>query len=149
MSISEYCNRELVIVSKTESVREAIYLMRKHHVGDVVIVDKQGELLIPVGILTDRDIVIEILAEGVDLDTIAIGDVMSYQLVTVVETTSLMDTIKVMRDNGVRRLPVVNTQGGVVGIVTVDDLLELITEQLHDIVSLLAKEQLREHKLRN
>ena len=149
MSISEYCNREMVIVSKSESVREAIYLMRKHHVGDVVVIDKQGSHLIPVGILTDRDIVIEILAEGVDLDTVAIGDVMSYELVTVLETTSLMDTIKVMRDKGVRRLPVVNTHGGVVGIVTVDDLLELVTEQLHDMVNLISKEQQREKTLRN
>lgn len=149
MPISEYCNRELLIISKRESVREAVYLMRKHHVGDVVVVDRQGDLLIPVGILTDRDIVIEILAQGVDIDQVAVGDVMSYELVTVSETTSLIDTIKIMRNKGVRRIPVVNSRGSAIGIISIDDILELISEQLHDIVHLITKEQQHEQVLRN
>jgi len=149
MSIGEYCNRELVIVSRTESVKEAIDLMRSHHVGDVIVVDRQGDLVLPIGILTDRDIVLEILAEGVDLNTINIGDVMNYELVTVAEQSNLMDTIKIMQAKGVRRMPVVDNQGGLVGIITADDILELVAEQLQDIVGLIHQEQKREIKQRS
>ena len=148
MSAGEYCNRDVVIVAKSEPVREAIELMRRHHVGDVVVVETLGETTVPVGILTDRDIVLELLAEGVDLDAITIGDVMSYELVTVSENTKLIDTIKIMRDKGVRRIPVINESGGLEGLLSVDDLLELVAEQLSDIVGLINKEQARESKLR-
>lgn len=148
MSAGEYCNRNVVIVSKSEPVSEAIKLMRSHHVGDVIVVESIEETSIPVGILTDRDIVMEILAEDVDPEAVSIGDVMSYELVTVTEKTKLIDTIKLMRDKGVRRLPVVNEKGGLEGLLTVDDLLELIAEQLTDIVGLISAEQSRESKLR-
>lgn len=148
MSVGEYCNREVVIVAKTEPVREAVKLMRSHHVGDVVVVEKRGELPVPVGILTDRDIVMEILAEGIDLDAVNIGDVMSFDLVTVEENTPFLDAINLMRTRGVRRLPVVDANGGLTGILTVDDILELVTEQLTGVVGLLLKEQAQELKKR-
>lgn len=140
MSAGEYCNRDVVVVEKTESVREAINLMRNNHVGDVVVVEMRENASVPVGILTDRDIVVEILAEDVDLSTVNVGDVMSYQLVTVTEDTKLLDAIKLMRMKGVRRLPVINESGELQGILSVDDLLELIVEQLSDIVGLVSKE---------
>jgi len=148
MSAGEYCNREVVVVSKSEPVSEAISLMRSHHVGDVIVVETTAAGTIPVGILTDRDIVLEILAEGVDLEAVSISDVMSYELVTVTEDTKLIDTIKLMRDKGVRRIPVVNQQGGLEGLLSVDDLVELLAEQLMDIVGLIRKEQARESKVR-
>jgi len=148
MSAGEYCNREVVVVLKSEPVSEAISLMRSHHVGDVVVVETTATGTKPVGILTDRDIVLEILAEGVDLGAVSIGDVMSYELVTVTEDTKLIDTIKLMRDKGVRRIPVVNQQGELQGLLTVDDILELLAEQLTDIVDLVNKELNREGRLR-
>lgn len=148
MSAGEYCNRDVVVVEKTESVREAINLMRNNHVGDVVVVEMRENSSIPLGILTDRDIVVEILAEDVDLNAVNVGDVMSYQLVTVTEETKLLDAIKLMRMKGVRRLPVVNEQGGLEGILSVDDLLELIVEQLTDIASLVSNEITNEVKSR-
>jgi len=148
MSVGEYCNREVVIVDKTEPVREAVHLMRSHHVGDVVVVEKRGDLPVPVGILTDRDIVIEILAEGVDIDAVNIGDVMSFELVTVDDSMPLLDAINLMRTKGVRRLPVVDASGSLTGILTVDDILELVTEQLTGVVGLLLREQAQEIKKR-
>jgi CBS domain-containing protein len=148
MSAGEYCNREVVVVSKSEPVSEAISLMRKHHVGDVVVVETTAAGTIPVGILTDRDIVLEILAEDVDLSAVNIGDVMSYELITVTEDTKLIDTIKLMRDKGVRRIPVVNQHGELEGLLSVDDVLELLAEQLTDIVDLVNKELNREGRLR-
>lgn len=148
MSVGEYCNRDVVVVSKTESVQEAITLMRNHHVGDVVVVEHVKHGVIPVGILTDRDIVLEILAEDVDLNTVSIGDVMSYELVTVNESTPLIDTLKLMRQKGIRRIPVVNEKGILEGLLSVDDLLELLAEQLNDIVALISKEQSSESRRR-
>ncbi len=148
MSVGEYCNRDVVVIEKTESVREAINLMRKNHVGDVVVVEMQENASIPLGILTDRDIVVEILAEDVDLNAVNVGDVMSDQLVTINEDTKLLDAIKQMRIKGVRRLPVVNESGELQGILSVDDLLELMVEQLSDIVSLVTKEITNEVKSR-
>lgn len=141
MSAGEYCNREVVVIDTTGSVREAITLMRSHHVGDVVVVEQRDGERKPVGILTDRDIVLEILAEDVDLDAVNVGDVMSYRLETVDEDVKLLDAIKIMRTKGIRRLPVVSPKGGLIGILVVDDILELISEQLSDLVSLVATEQ--------
>ncbi len=148
MSAGEYCNREVVVVEKDEPVRTAVNLMRHYHVGDVVVVEKRDDVQLPLGILTDRDIVVEILAEDVDIDAVNVGDVMSYKLVTVSEDTKLVDTIKLMRDKGIRRLPVTNGQGALVGILTVDDILELVAEQLTDIVGLVRTEQNREIRQR-
>jgi CBS domain-containing protein len=144
MSAGEYCNREVVVVDRTESVRKAIDLMRIHHVGDVIVVDQEEGAPRPLGILTDRDIVLEILAEDVDLEAVNVGDVMSHELQTVGEDIKLLDAIKVMRVKGIRRLPVVGAQGNLVGILTVDDILTLISEQLSDLVGLIANEQVRE-----
>ena len=148
MSAGEYCNREVVVVSKDEPVQEAITLMRQHHVGDVIVVEHTQQGAVPLGILTDRDIVLEILAENVDLNAVNIGDVMSYELVTVTESTTLLDTLKLMRQKGIRRIPVVNDKGGLEGLLTVDDLLELLAEQLNDIVALIATEQSSESRHR-
>jgi CBS domain-containing protein len=144
MSAGEYCNREVIVIDKTESVREAITLMRTHHVGDVVVVDQKDGARRPLGILTDRDIVMEILAEDVDLAAVNVGDVMSYELETVGEDVKLLDAIKVMRIKGIRRLPVVGPKSNLVGILAVDDILGLISEQLSDLVSLIARQQIQE-----
>lgn len=148
MSAGEYCNREVVVISKTEPVSEAVSLMRKHHVGDVVVIEQTKQGAIPVGILTDRDIVLEILAEDVDLGSVSIGDVMSYELITVTENATLIDTVKLMRQHGIRRIPVVNDSGILEGLLSVDDLLELLAEQLNDIVALISKEQSSESRRR-
>ena len=148
MSAGEYCNRDVVVVSQTDPVQEAVTLMRKHHVGDVIVVEHSEQGAVPLGILTDRDIVLEIMAEDVDLKMVSIGDVMSYELITVTESTTLIDTIKLMRQKGIRRIPVVNDKGTLQGLLSVDDLLELLAEQLNDIVALISKEQSSESRRR-
>jgi CBS domain-containing protein len=144
MSAGEYCNREVVIVERSDSVRDAVELMRTHHVGSVIVIERTNGGRRPVGILTDRDIVIELLAEDVDLAAVNVGDVMSDNLQTVNEDTKLLDATKVMRAKGIRRLPVVDAQGGLVGILAADDILGLILEQMADLIGLIVKEQLQE-----
>lgn len=149
MTAGQYCNREVIVVEPQESVRTAVELMRIHHVGDVVVVERSGDIAKPMGILTDRDIVIEILAKDADLTKLAVGDVMSDELQVVDENLQLLDAIKEMRSKGIRRLPVVDGQGDLVGILTVDDVLGLVSEQLTDIVGLIAREQVQESRRRD
>jgi CBS domain-containing protein len=149
MSAGEYCNREVVVVEKSESIREAVNLMRSHHVGDVVVVEKRDESPVPIGVLTDRDIVLEVLAQDVDIDAVNIGDVMSDTLITIKENTKLLDALALMKDKGIRRVPVIDGQDNLVGILTVDDILELVAEQVTNITQLIANEQSRESRRRH
>lgn len=148
MSVGEYCNREVVVMTASESVRDAAKLMREFHVGDVVVVEKVADGSLPKGILTDRDIVVELVAEDVDLDAVAVGDVMSTELVEVGEETKLMDAIKLMRGKAIRRLIVITADGHLAGLLTVDDILELITEQLSDLTALVFNEIRKEGERR-
>ena len=149
MLVSEFCNREVVIVDRATTILEAAKLMRSEHVGDLVVTDNRNGRQVPVGILTDRDIVVELLAEEIELDKVSIGDAMSYELLCVKEQDGLQETIEKMRNRGVRRLPVVDDAGALVGIVTVDDLMELVAEQLTDLVRLVGNEQVRERVRRD
>ncbi|OEU76248.1 MAG: histidine kinase [Desulfuromonadales bacterium C00003093] len=149
MLVSEFCNREVVIVDRATTILEAAKLMRSEHVGDLVVTDNRNGRQVPVGILTDRDIVVELLAEEIELDKVSVGDAMSYGLLSVKEQDGLQETIEKMRARGVRRLPVVDDAGALVGIVTVDDLMELVAEQLTDLVRLVGNELLRERAKRD
>lgn len=146
MNIGEVCNREVVIIDKEGSIFEAAKLMREYHVGDVIVVEEKNGERIPVGILTDRDIVRALVAADIDLHAVTVGDTMSFDLLTVKEEDDVVSTIKRMRHRGVRRVPVVNSQGGLEGIISVDDLIDLIYEQLTDLVGLIKHQQEREEE---
>jgi CBS domain-containing protein len=147
MSAGEYCNREVVVAEPGTPVLEAAKLMRQHHVGTLVIVDSPANGAKPVGIITDRDIVIEVVAAEAEAGSLTASDIMSREIKTVQEETKLMDAIATMRAKGVRRLPVTDAKGRLVGILSVDDVLELVAEQLEDLVKLISREQRREQKL--
>lgn len=148
MSVGQYCNREVVVTSLDTSILEVAQLMRRHHVGDVLVVEQQGEQNIPVGIVTDRDLVIEILAEEIALDAVTVKDVMS-SAITISEKADLWDTLQQMRYQGIRRMPVVNEKGSLEGILTVDDVLALLAEGLTDLVKLVKHEIEQESRLRS
>ena len=148
MFIGEICNRNVIIATRNTSVTELAQLMREHHVGSIVIVEQQNECNIPVGIITDRDLVIELVSKDVDIQSITAGDIMSSELVTVRESNHVYDTLKLMRGKGIRRIPVVNDENVLIGILTVDDLLDVVISELDDIVNIVAIEQKREKQLR-
>jgi CBS domain-containing protein len=148
MTLKTICNREVVIAGKSETIPEAARLMREYHTGDVVIVEERDGLRFPVGIVTDRDIVIELVAKEVDLDSLIVGDVMCRELTLAKENDDVDETIKIMRQKGIRRMPVVDNAGALIGIITLDDLLDLIAEQLKDLAGLITKQQNLEKKYR-
>jgi CBS domain-containing protein len=148
MSIGEFCTREVVIVERGTGIVELAQLMRKHHVGDVIVVDIQGDLVVPVGIVTDRDIVVELIAGEVDLDSVTTGDVMNPELITAKEKEGIWDTLQSMRSKGIRRMPVINEDGGLEGILTVDDLIELLADELDLLAKIAGRGQELEEKRR-
>jgi CBS domain-containing protein len=149
MAVGEICNREVVITEKSVSVVDAAQLMRTHHVGDLVVVEEKGGRRHPVGIVTDRDIVVEVVAAGVNPDTLKVGDIMGPELATLRESEGLFEALRYMRDKGVRRMPVVDRDGGLVGILTLDDLLSLLAEEMTELAKLVSRERQREATLRS
>ncbi len=148
MNVGEICSREVIVMDRGESLREAVRLMRENHVGDVVITENRAGKAVPVGILTDRDILIEVVAQDVPLDSLAVSDVMSFELLTVRDDETETDALAAMRRAGVRRAPVVDAGGALVGIVSVDDVIEVLAEQLGNIAALISREQQQERQRR-
>ena len=146
MPVGEICNRDVIIVRREDTIFAAAKLMRQNHVGDVVVVDERGGSRLPVGIVTDRDLVVEIMATELDQKVITVGDIMIEELVTVKESLGVFEAIQYMRAKAVRRLPVVDEQGALVGILTLDDLLQLLSEELAAIARLITSQQQKESR---
>ncbi|MEN6373928.1 MAG: CBS domain-containing protein [Smithella sp.] len=148
MPVGEICNREVVIINKKEGILDAAKLMREHHVGNVIVVEEKEGQVIPVGILTDRDIVVELIAKEVPLDSVVLEDVMSADLVSVQENMGVWDTIQCMRSKGVRRIVVTGDKGTLIGVISSDDLIDLLSGELSDVVKTFMKEQIREKEIK-
>lgn len=141
MSIGDICNRDVVVIDKDASVQEAARLMRQFHVGALVVCDEREGRRVPLGLLTDRDIVVEVLGEGVEIGSVMVGDIMGAKLLTARESDELWETLQRMRQAGVRRLPVVDELGSLQGIVTMDDVVELLADELAQLAKLVTREQ--------
>lgn len=146
MTAGKYCNREVIITEPETTVIEAAQLMRSYHVGTLVVVGKKDDESIPLGVVTDRDLVIEVLAQEVPPEGVTVADLMSRDLVMVHENEGLLDTLEIMRVRGVRRVPVINDKGGLEGILSADDALELISEATNHLIKLMRREVEREEK---
>lgn len=148
MPIGEFCNREVVFATRKTSIPEAAQLMRQHHVGDLVVVDGTDGKRVPVGMVTDRDMVVEIIAKSLDFNEFSVGDIMSPQLFSVQDNEGVFETIRLMRAKGIRRIPVVNQAGGLEGIVSADDILDLLAEEMAELAKVAPREQEREAQTR-
>lgn len=148
MPIGEFCNREVVFASRKTSIPEAAKLMRQHHVGDLVVVAMIDGRQVPVGMVTDRDIVIEIISKSLDFNDFTVGDIMSPNLVTVQNDEGVFEAIRLMHSKGVRRIPVVDKKGALVGIVSADDLLDLLAEEMTELAKVAPRERAREAQAR-
>jgi CBS domain-containing protein len=149
MTIGSICKRNVVVVPKYESIADAAKRMRTLHVGTVIIIDERDGKRVPIGILTDRDIVLSIVASDAEhLPFLTVSDAMSDDPLTAAEDTSLPDALTLMQERGVRRLPVVDRAGALVGIVTADDIIRFLAEELGQIVKLMNHEELVERRYR-
>jgi CBS domain-containing protein len=148
MRVGEICNREVVVVEEEKSITETAQIMREYHVGDIVIVKTRYGKQTPVGIITDRDIILEIVARSADPDNIRVGDAMSFDLTTVSEDDDLLHVIEVMRNKGIRRVPVVDANEALIGILTVDDIIDLLSDVMLDLTHLVDRQKRREARIR-
>ena len=148
MGIGELCTREVVFVGRNESVAEAARLMREHHVGGVVVLDPPEAGGRPLGVITDRDIAVGVVALGLDAERTPAEGAMRPGVATVREDEGVGRAVAVMRSEGVRRLPVVDAAGRLVGILAADDLLELFAEEMQGLAGALSREMRRERKER-
>jgi CBS domain-containing protein len=144
MTAGELCNREVVVGSPDESVLEAARRMRDQHVGSLVICEGPPGGRIPVGILTDRDIVLYAVAAGGTITDRSVRYVMSADVVSARESESVGDVVKRMRAHGIRRIPIVDVDNRLQGILTLDDVLEELAEEVGDLARVLTRE--REHE---
>ena len=144
MPIGDVCTREVLVATPETTVTEAARLMRRHHVGDLVVVTKKDGSRVPTGIVTDRDIVLSVIATGLDPGVFTIGDLVTQKLLTVPEDLGVFECIQKMRSRGVRRMPVVDAEERLIGIVSVDDLVQLLGQELSELGRLISREQVRE-----
>lgn len=141
MKTDEACTPDVICATPGDTLWEAARKMRAHHVGCVVVVDPDGK---PLGIVTDRDIVVEAVAAGIDPATLTVGEVMSRDPVTIEAGAELGWALKVMRDRGVRRLPVVDGSGRACGLVALDDILLQSATMLADVAQTVGTGRLAE-----
>ena len=126
MTIGRICKREVDLADANETVQEAGQRMGNRSVGTLVVVDDRK---IPVGIITDRDLAVRVVGKGLDPNAVRVIDVMTEHPKTVHEETAIEDSLRIMRAKGVRRLPVVDGGGALVGLLAMDDILALLAEE--------------------
>lgn len=142
MTIGNYCKHAVITTSKNTSVFDAAKLMKQHNIGDIVVVDETNSGM-PVGIFTDRDIAIKIVAEEVDPRDLTVGDAMSQNLLVLQEHQQIQETVDMMCAKGVRRAPIIDKNNKIIGIATLDDLFLLFADQLGSLAKLVRKQILK------
>ena len=148
MEVGKLCTVDTVCCARDESVQGAALLMRKHHVGDIVVVDDVDGERTPAGIVTDRDIVVSVVALGLDPAGLQVGDIMTDDLLTADEHDDVSAMIERMRLRGIRRVPVVGEGGRLAGIVSADDLLGFLAEEMEDLARISPYQQQHERRVR-
>lgn len=148
MGIGEICKREVVVTYKSVVLSEAARAMRDRHAGSLVVVEDTDRGRLPVGMLTDRDITVAVVARDLDARNMAVGDIMTPNPLTVREGETFLDTLRLMRRHGIRRAPVVGEHGELVGIVAIDDVIDVLAGEMTELAGAIRSEQAREARAR-
>jgi CBS domain-containing protein len=137
MTVGKICQRHVDLAGADDLVEDAADRMLQRCVGTLVVVDKESR---PEGIITDRDLALRVLAAGLEPAGTFVGDVMTTPAKTVTLDTPIEEALSLMRRESVRRLPVVDREGKLVGLVSLDDVLRLLAEEFATIESLITRE---------
>lgn len=148
LKIRDVAVHEPVTARPADSIGTCARRMHDEHVGCLVIVEDTDGEEFPVGVLTDRDIAIEVVAFGLDPATMTAGDVMSDKPVLVEEDDDLLDALARMRERGVRRLPVVRPDGALSGMLALDNLLEALGEEFDGVLGVMRAQRTKELRAR-
>lgn len=145
MRVGDICTRKVILIREGATIREAAEEMRRRHVGSLIVVDQPNGAPAPIGMLTDRDIVLAVVAAGVDGEKLRVGDVMSRKVATCAEDDYLFDAVQTMRERGVRRLPVLDRhQATLIGVISIDDIYGAIGAHMSELARALRHEQANE-----
>ena len=145
--LKEFATTLVAVVEPDTSARVVAQLMRRHHIGALVVVDALDKSK-PVGIVTDRDLVLELMSEGLDPAVFTAGDIMSVDLVKAHPKMDAMDAVQLMKKYRLRRLVISDDAGHLAGIVTIEDVLGLLTRELADLAVDLGSARDRETRER-
>ena len=150
MNVGTLCKHQVVTVTPRTDLVAAAELMREQHVGYLIVVEPEPRERFgrPVGVLTDRDIVISVVARNADPTLLTAGDVMSREPVVADEADSLGQALRTMRRIGVRRLPVVGASGMLIGVLSLDDVLDVLAAEIGEVSGAVRNEQRIEGVLR-
>jgi CBS domain-containing protein len=148
MIVGEICKRLAVSINSNLDVVEAAKLMREKHVGFLVVLSEGDETRKPIGVLTDRDIVLQVTARDVGAREVTVEDVMTRQPLIAREGDTLREVLQAMRLAGIRRVPVVDVRGSLTGIIAIDDAVDVMSSLLSDIAYAIKNEQSQEWRVR-
>jgi len=148
MNAGSVCKRGVVTVAPTDDLVAAAHLMREKHVGYLIVAESTVHNRRVIGVLTDRDIVVAVLAQEIDAHALKVGDVMTRDPLLIDEGQSIEAVLRHMREAGVRRVPVVDRSGALTGVLSIDDVLEQIADQLINIAGSIRNEQRMERVVR-
>ena len=137
MSVKQICNPDVDVITVEETAQTAAGRMHARKVGTLVVVNERQE---PIGIVTDRDLAVRVVAEGKDPATTIIAEVMTRDPETVREKTPVEDALRIMRNGSFRRVPVVDYDDRLVGILSLDDILHLLAHDFAQIGDLVERE---------
>lgn len=141
--LKDFATSMVAVVEPETPALVVAQLMRRHHIGALVVVDA-NEKTRPIGIVTDRDLVLELMAEGLDPAVFTAGDIMSVDLILATPEMGAMEAVELMKTHRLRRLVINDDAGRLVGIVTMEDVLELLTRELASLAAGLAGARDRE-----
>ncbi len=148
MTVGSVCNYNVATIERDAGVIDAAGRMRTQHVGDLIVVEEQAGGRVPVGILTDRDIVVAVVAKGASAGAVTVGDAMSAAVLTVNKDNGIEHALREMRRAGVRRAPVVDEAGLLVGVLSIDDVIDHLAVQLGHIADIIRMGQQTEIDVR-
>jgi CBS domain-containing protein len=140
MTVGDCCSTTIVVTERDTGVRDAARLMREHHVGDVVVIERENGLVRPIGIVTDRDLTIQVLACDGAPNGLTVGELIRDEVFVAGIDDDIRETLQRMRDRGIRRAPVVDADGGLCGILTLDDMLAATATTMRDMAQLVQRE---------
>ena len=136
MSLGNLCRREVVVVNQGTPIKEAVKFMEEKNIGSVIVVGG-GK---PLGIATDRDILLRVVNKGLDPEKSSVDDVMTKEIVTLKEGMGLFEALEQVKGKGIRRFPIVDARGNLKGIMTLDDIIYLLGKEMADVASIIERE---------
>lgn len=146
MLLREVCTPDVVYCSSNTSVLAAARIMRQKHVGDLIVVEDGDGDQTPLGMVTDRDIVVEVLGQERDPSKVLVREIMRTPAVIADETEDTSRALERMQTHGVRRIPIMGENRRLVGVVCLDDLIKRLAADAHALAEIITREQQNEHR---